>query len=570
MMNASAEAVLILAVLAVIVLAVSIVSRNKTEKEKFVRKTKKSWGGGKPPVYTEEAFREIRNFSDALDEESREPCADFKVDDITWNDSDMDSVFQMINRTLSSPGEDVLYAWLRHPLQNQKKLKTRDALITRLGQDDALRQKTRMIAYRIGRGKKTSYFSDALKAAAAPKEGSGKYIFLCILTIFSIAMLFVQPVAGIIILVADFIINIAVGLKTRTDYRNYIHGFRAILRMLSGAEELLKLDLPELAEEKEKAAHVLEDLRPFRRGAFFVTGSGSVGTGIGDVILEYVNLFFHFDMIQFGKMAGLIRGKEQEIRDLTEFAGTVDAAASATSFRELLKKWCRPELESTKKGFIKAIGLYHPLLSSPVKNDISADGGILITGANASGKSTFLKSVSIGTILGQSICTVPADRWEASFLRVYTSMALNDNLFEGESYFVVEIRSLKRIMDAAAKEDAAPVLGMIDEVLRGTNTIERIAASSQVLQRLSDGKSLIFAATHDIELTQILKDSYHNYHFSGEVKDRDVKFDYTIKEGPTRERNAIALMAAAGYDPQLAQRAEETARHFEKTGEWKV
>lgn len=564
-MNASTEAVLIIVILAVIFLAFSMISHNKTEKERFIRNSEKSWGGGKPPKYTDEAFRSIRLFSDYEGKLNRE----YEVDDITWNDSDMDSVYMRINRTLSSPGEDVLYSWLRHPLLSEEALSSRDRLITRFEEDPDLRNRVSSVSFRIGRGKKNSYFSDAVKSAGAPREGKGKYVFLCILTVFSILLLFIQPVAGICVLVADFILNIAVRMRSRATYLNYIRGFREILNIMKGTEQMLRLDIPELSSEREKITEILNELRDFRRGAFWVTRAGSVGTGIGDAILEYVNLFFHFDMIQYDRMAADIRGKEQDIYELERFLGTADAAVSAASFRELLKDWCRPEEDSENCGFVQAEELYHPLIEKPVKNNISTKGGNLITGANASGKSTFLKSISIGAILAQSIATVPAKSWHASFFRVYTSMALNDNLSGGESYFVVEIRSLKRIMDAA-ETGSVPVLGMIDEVLRGTNTIERIAASAQVLQKLNDGRSLTFAATHDIELTRILKNSYHNYHFSGKVAGDDVKFDYRIEEGPTRERNAIALMAAAGYDRELAERAEKSAEHFEETGEWNI
>lgn len=564
-MSSSAEAILIIAALAVAVLAVSMIRYNRAEKEKFFRMNEKSWGGGKPPQYSDEAFRQIRLFSDFF--EKRENGAG--IDDITWNDSDMDRVFLMANRTFSSPGEDVLYMWLRRPLSDEKSLSERDRLITECGDNRELRRQIRMIANRVGRGKKGSYFADALKAAKAPETGNGKYIFLCILTVLSLALLFVQPVAGICMIVADFIVNIAVSIKNRTNYRGCLRGFREIQRLLRGAEQLMRLDLPDPDGEKPEISGILEHFRGFQKGAFWITGSGSVGTGIGDVILEYVNLFFHFDMIQYGKMVREIRGKEEEIAKLVRYVGGADAAVSAASFRVLLKNWCRPDLVSCGRGFLKTEQLCHPLLPSPVKNSISTDGGNLITGANASGKSTFLKSVSIGAILAQSLATVPAQSWQGTFFRVCTSMALTDNLSGGESYFVVEIRSLKRIMDAAGQE-GVPVLGMIDEVLRGTNTIERIAASSQVLQSLDDGKSLIFAATHDMELTEILAPLYHNYHFSGTVRDRDVKFDYRIKEGPTRERNAIALMAAAGYDKELADRAEASAEHFEQTGEWKL
>ena len=110
-------------------------------------------------------------------------------------------------------------------------------------------------------------------------------------------------------------------------------------------------------------------------------------------------------------------------------------------------------------------------------------------------------------------------------------MALRDNLAGGESYYIVEIKALKRILDMTeqrTKENTPPVLCFVDEVLRGTNTVERIAASSQILRSLSERGVLCFAATHDIELTELLKDYYTNYHFAEEICDGDVVFNYQL------------------------------------------
>ena len=122
----------------------------------------------------------------------------------------------------------------------------------------------------------------------------------------------------------------------------------------------------------------------------------------------------------------------------------------------------------------------------------------------------FLKTIAINTILAQTVHTCIAKDYCGSFMKVLTSMALRDNLAGGESYYMVEIRSLKRILEECEKPE--PVLCIVDEVLRGTNTIERIAASSQILHSLAKPKVLAMAATHDIELSYVLEKEYDNYH----------------------------------------------------------
>ena len=149
-----------------------------------------------------------------------------------------------------------------------------------------------------------------------------------------------------------------------------------------------------------------------------------------------------------------------------------------------------------------------------------------------------------------------------------SSMALSDDLDSGESYYIVEIKSLKRIVDAAATGNVR-VLCFIDEVLRGTNTVERIAASTEILKNLAENNVMCFAATHDIELTDLLSAHYDNYHFSEEVTDGNVIFSYIIQKGKATSRNAIKLLEIIGYDKNIINKAEQRAERFIETGVWR-
>ena len=150
---------------------------------------------------------------------------------------------------------------------------------------------------------------------------------------------------------------------------------------------------------------------------------------------------------------------------------------------------------------------------------------------------------------------------------VFTSMALRDSVKNGESYFIAEIKSIKRIIDYANAE--TPCLCLIDEVLRGTNTIERIAASSQVLLELAGQNCICIAATHDIELTFILEGSYHNVHFQETITDHGILFDYRLRDGRATSRNAIKLLQLMGYSAAIVEEAEKRADGFVSQGSWK-
>ena len=143
-------------------------------------------------------------------------------------------------------------------------------------------------------------------------------------------------------------------------------------------------------------------------------------------------------------------------------------------------------------------------------------------------------------------------------------MTVSDDILQGDSYYMAEIKSVKRILDRSRTEPGIPLLCFVDEVLRGTNTVERIAASSEILKSLGRKNVLSFAATHDIELTEILSDSYDNFHFEETINGSDIRFSYRLEAGPAKTRNAIKLLEIMGYDSDMIRAAQERARSFEK------
>lgn len=210
---------------------------------------------------------------------------------------------------------------------------------------------------------------------------------------------------------------------------------------------------------------------------------------------------------------------------------------------------------------------YHPLLSKPVPNSGKISNDSIITGSNASGKSTFIKALAINGILAQTIYTCAATEFKLRHSIIITSMAVRDNITEGESYFIKEIKSLKRILD---KVQDVPCMCFVDEILKGTNTIERIAASAAVLKYLHDKDCLCMTASHDIELTQILENKYDNYHFREEINDDGISFDYKLKNGPSQTRNAIRLLDYMNFEDKIVEDAQNLANNFTKEKVWPV
>ena len=136
-------------------------------------------------------------------------------------------------------------------------------------------------------------------------------------------------------------------------------------------------------------------------------------------------------------------------------------------------------------------------------------------------------------------------------------MAIADDLLSGESYFVAELRSLRRVLQRA--DAGEEFLCFVDEILRGTNTDERLAASQAVLRHLAGTGALCFVATHDVELTGALADVCDNSHFQEVVQSGAVAFDYLLRGGPARGRNAIRLLGEMGFPPAVVAEARRLA-----------
>jgi DNA mismatch repair ATPase MutS len=200
-----------------------------------------------------------------------------------------------------------------------------------------------------------------------------------------------------------------------------------------------------------------------------------------------------------------------------------------------------------------------------VANSVALTRNSLVSGSNASGKSTFIKALAINGILAQTINTCTATTFRTRPALVVTSMATRDDLLAGESYFIAEIRSLKRLIEHARRRYC---LCFIDEILKGTNTVERIAASAAILRHVAGLDSLCLVATHDNELTVLLGSLFENYHFTERIVEGGVSFDYLLRPGPARSRNAIRLLDALGFDEAMVRDAETLVATYERTGRW--
>ncbi len=239
------------------------------------------------------------------------------------------------------------------------------------------------------------------------------------------------------------------------------------------------------------------------------------------------------------------------IRGWMDAVGEFEALTSLSAFAYEHPRHVFPEFVDDAPLF-DARALAHPLLPAhnAVANDVTlgpASHLIILSGPNMAGKSTFIRCIGVNAVLAQCGAPVCAQRLRMSPLTVAASICILDSLADGMSRFYAEIHRLKLIADLA--QGPAPVLFLLDELLSGTNSHDRLIGTQFVLRNLVDHRAIGIVSTHDLALTQIpamLGERAVNCHFEDRLEDDRLSFDYKLRPGIVQTSNALKLMRAIG------------------------
>ncbi|MBP1585759.1 MAG: hypothetical protein ILP17_08710 [Lachnospiraceae bacterium] len=547
---------LIFAVILIVALAVSGYRMNISQRERVKASIRDSYGKASGKKITENRRKALLRNMELL-KGSRQ--AGDMIDDLTWSDAGMDDIFRQMDTCRSSAGEEFLFSGLHDISSSEDDIRKIDGTVRELSEDESLRLSLGTAFAGLG------YVRDrSLPEYLEHMLGAGKFInpfFHILADLFYIVIIFImflRPVTGLVFLVVLILVQISSYFSLRKTAEDRLCGMSMITRLSQMGKDLPSDAKGETGELVSSLASDLKSLRKKNILSSFVMNSGPDSSGgLFSMIFTYINLLFHFDLIACAFLLSGVSRDRDKIMSAYKAVGYLDMCLAVSSYRAYLEKkggWCSPEF--TDGAYIDIRSGFNPLIDEPVANDAYNDGGVLITGSNASGKSTYMRMIAVNAILAQTVATCAAVSYKASMFRIYSSIAVNDNILKGESYFMAEIKSLKRIVDAGSQE-GRPVICFIDEILRGTNTSERISASCAVLKYLSQLKVIVFAATHDLELTSMVSGMYENVHFTEDITDDDVTFTYRLEKGPTNSRNAIALLRKNGFPESIISESEE-------------
>lgn len=228
------------------------------------------------------------------------------------------------------------------------------------------------------------------------------------------------------------------------------------------------------------------------------------------------------------------------IRNVVDAVGDLEGYLSLSSIALTRDDCIIPEISNE----FKFKNLKHPLIdyNNCVGNDFYFNDLNIITGSNMSGKTTFMRSIGVNYLLFKAGGYVVAEGFSASIYKLFTSMKVADDVTDGISTFYAEILRVKSIIDYI--KENKPMLVLIDEIFKGTNTKDRLEGARSVVAHLKREGIKAIITTHDLELCNI--DGVHNYHFLEHYVDDKISFDYKIHDGISKTRNAIYLLKLAG------------------------
>ncbi|NMM46772.1 MutS-related protein [Marinigracilibium pacificum] len=463
------------------------------------------------------------------------------------------SLYSLINRTTSQDGAELLANRLSDGLKDDNLIYKNQDAIKELGPKIKWRQTFEVLGRSIEEKKvpkADSLFIGKISALRTIIQIVLNSILLTNIILVSLDYMAVQALLlNIVINIIATFSFIAKTVKPANDtivFSTSLNKYKEIFKHIESEnfESELNIELrSKLISNGNSAGKSLEQL-------------GSIGYWLenrSNMLYQIVNALFNIDIFIFIRLEKWFKKYRNQIPGwfdvmaqfemLNSFAGLYFESGCTYKF----------PIISEQEYFIDARQCGHPLLlpDEIVKNDFKMNGvGAigLITGSNMSGKSTFLRTLGINMVLSYCGAPVIADEFTVSKMQIFTSMRTQDSLTEHISAFYAELLRIKALLDEIEK--GRPVFYLLDEILKGTNSDDRVAGSLALVKQLIKLNAMGLVATHDLQLSVLEKSlpEMGNYHFSSEVNGKNINFDYKLKNGPCQSFNAKALMKNMGIN----------------------
>lgn len=471
------------------------------------------------------------------------------------------SLFHFLNRTTTSLGKKVLSDWLKIFPERAQLKKIRD-------RQDAVQELSEKIDFRQNIQAFGRHIFDSLDRLGSvrllfkePHCVLGHKILIVFIHIFPVLTL-----SAIVLVFLKFSWLIPLGLALVQGLVNWVFRKKVIRLYKLTSQNFKILNLySKIIGEIESEAFKSRTLIELQKHYFIKNKPASLYIKKLSSRLQFfearaskeihflMNNIFFWDLHCVFRIEKWKNDVKQDIDKWFDAVGQLEALSSLGNMYYNSPGWTMPKLSDS--GFIlHATAAGHPLIphSERVNNSINLDGDaniVIITGPNMAGKTTFLKTIGVNIVLALAGAPVCADEFQVSPIRVYTSMKVSDSLDKGLSLFYAELQRLKKVLQAILEKE--PVFFLIDEMLKGTNELDRHRGASALIRQLIEHRAQGMVATHDLELTRLAEDypeKIWNYFFDGYIKNDKLLFDYLLKKGICTSSNALELMKKIGIN----------------------
>lgn len=468
----------------------------------------------------------------------------------TLTDLKILQLFKRIDNSVSFLGKFGLMRMLTNPMMKEKELQSRNRKIKWFEKDKEKRESVHVQFMKVSRDKNYGFTYMVYKGIFRHFSKSEKIIIFMLskVWIVFVGMLFMGNLMGLVGLVILAAINSAylkiIKLQPERDSAdvskagNIIVASERIADILTGVEEF-ESTVEELKELTKKCRGIKVN------SGITVKSDIPLSPGM-EMMRSYFDMIMLYCARKYVKVSEHMDQNKVHLQRIMDVLGELEALISVAHYRKF-NDYCIPIIQGKK--IIKGTDMINTLVNNCVENSMYIDKGIIITGCNMSGKSTFLRTLGICQLLAQTIMTVPAKSYETDIFSIVTSIDIHDDIENNKSYYFVEIENIKNILDC--EENEHPVLAIIDEILNGTNPMDRVAASKSILDFMDKKNFLPIIATHDMELRDHLQDKFNSYYFTEDVEKEHLLFDYKVREGRSLNRNAIKLLRILKYPEEI-------------------
>lgn len=469
-----------------------------------------------------------------------------------------DSLFQWINMCETPWGRQALAHKLLYPTLNTESIRSKQEAISELSRRNKFRLRLALEASKLKADK-----INLDRLIAWTKDTHDFYeqkwfkiviSILPVITLLAITFGYLLNVISAIVPTILLIIHIGLLRMGSIKRNHYLNSINGVYRSLKGFARLFKLvESHEFRSDSLnllKANLVSEDKKLASISLKKLSNIASMVSMRNNMFYFLINVLFLWDYHCCYSLESWKTISGRHMEDWFKTIGEFESLSSIALINYEHDSWVMPEFNASE-DYIYAESLGHPLIHDGcITNDISFNKNRsigLITGSNMSGKSTFLRTLGVNLILAYVGAPVRASVYHCQLMGVHTCMRISDDLQNNISSFYGEILRVKMIIEALKSEEQ--VFFLLDEIFKGTNSMDRHTAAKAVIHQLEKEGAVGLVSTHDLELDVIEAESegrVKNYHFEEHYDNEKIEFDYLLREGVSTTRNAIYLIKAAG------------------------